>query len=72
MMDFLGNEIHLGDMVVIAIGHGYNAGASLSVGHVVAITAKRIKAADTLNYTGTKIKEPVLISPIKAVVVGRA
>lgn len=38
MRDFLGNEIHAGDRVVIATNHGRNSGATLISGKVVRFT----------------------------------
>ena len=46
MKDFLGQELQLGDDIVVAVAHGSNAGASLVQGKI------RRFGKDTVYYVG--------------------
>lgn len=66
--DFLGKEIGIGDIVVAAVDHGRNSGASLVKFTVTGITDKFVKGEipAATNYLPKKLR----VAKTKCVVVG--
>lgn len=63
MKDFLGQELKVGDKIIIADSHGRNAGASLVKAKVTGFTPQMVKFKK--SYNGKPIKEESRCYPEK-------
>lgn len=65
MRCFLGRELVIGATVIVAVGHGRNAGADLAMGKVTGFTPQRVRVA---RQRGTATIER-LVHPSKVAVI---
>ena len=63
MKDFMGVELAVGDNIVMCVGHGRNAGASLSKAVVIGFTEKFVRVTPTHSHN----KDPRLTDPKKTI-----
>lgn len=58
MKDFMGNVLAVDDDIVVCVGHGRNAGASLRKGRVVGFTKEFVRIVLSGKDTDPRLTDP--------------
>ena len=66
MIDFLGQELNVGDNIVACVSHGKNSGATLVKGTVTGFTKEYVRG-NIPGYVHWMKPEERLISPTKVI-----